>query len=409
MRAPVAPVAVLVAVVVALVVGGAGGAAEPATVLGARWAPGGSILQPYDPSTLRPLAPGRRLGSWVVHAARSPGGSLLAIVGERRTRGEELVLLEVSSLRRLGGLEIDDLDVRGTSTRALSWVRDDALLLATGWGPDELRVHLIDPSAPAPSARVSLRGDLVAAQPTRSGLVVLLAPVGRIGATRLVTVDDRLRTTTVPLRIRAGSRTPAASAAEEPPVAITRVPGLAVDPSGSRAVVVGYGEPVADVDLRSGAVRYRGAPVRLPAKLVDGPMLHATWLAGESVAASGALHDGLHESNPARLRPFGLRILDLRSGLLRTAAADETSFAVAGPLLVSVGSERGVRLYTHGGRRTGSIFASRRVVDLAASSGRALVRLEGSSRVALVDLPTRRVLEWRDVSWPGLPAFLDAD
>ncbi|MGH3072778.1 MAG: hypothetical protein ACRDNB_10990, partial [Gaiellaceae bacterium] len=107
-----------------------------------------------------------------------------------------------------------------------------------------------------------------------------------------------------------------------------QVPGLAVDPVGRTAYVVG-GERVFPVDLRTLAVTDRG-PVRSLAKRSAGATRSAEWLGNGRLAVSGENWDPEAGNVPA-----GLEIVDVRSRRARVVDRSASRFTVAaGRILV---------------------------------------------------------------------------
>jgi hypothetical protein len=135
---------------------------------------------------------------------------------------------------------------------------------------------------------------------TSEGDVVLLVePLKRLAPVRLVTASPDLSVRSLPLtRIRSGSRGPLRLGRDY--YTLDRAPGLALDRERDRALVVGAGEPVAEVDVRSFTVRYHAVaglsvphlpvpPIR-PAG-TSGPMLirarQAVWFGGRLLGIAG--------------------------------------------------------------------------------------------------------------------------
>lgn len=382
-------------------------------VLGVRWSSNGSVAQHYDAVTLRPTGTGRLVPLAVWQWSYQPGRQRVALVGDRPGKGPEVLLLDARTMGTLGSLSVSlDMHAPTSLVHGVSWVRAGRLLVVTS-NEGSVRVHLVDPSGPSSVGSTALKGMLVAGAATARGLVLLLAPADGIGPARLVTVDADLRTTAVVLDgIRAGTAVPPAGTAPEDYEPVTRIPALAVDPVGRRAVVVGYAEPIADVDLETGTVSYHAAPVRLPtrsAKSLDGPVLSGFWLDGKAIAVTGTLYGGRDTNNELRQKPFGLQLLDLTTWRARIADPDLQWLSKTGPYLTWMKPEAGFSWYTHGGRRVGWLFRRRQVADLSTVRTRALVRLLGESQASLVDLRTGRIVERRTLAWPALPLFLVAD
>jgi hypothetical protein len=206
--------------------------------------------------------------------------------------------------------------------------------------------------------------------------------------------------------ISAGRRHP--SEADEPP-GEHRYPGLAVDAAGGRAYVVGGGEPVAEVDLRSLAVTYHqpARPISLlgrlrawlqPAAHAKGPVLGSTrrviWLGNGRLAVTG--EDGRPGRDGVVVHPAGLTLVDTRTWSLETLHRDATTATVAaGSLLASSDGFPdlpgiGLRGYDLDGDRRFHLFTSRAVNVLGHVDERVFVDDGVSTRV--VDARTGRVL-----------------
>lgn len=406
--------AALIVVAIATAAGTARGAPAAEPVLGIRSLDGGgAVVQRYDPTTLRPLGRGGRPGLTVRFWSFTPDRSRVALAGDGAGHGPSLAVLDTSTLRRRGALSANlDLGFTGF-VQGVAWPRDDRLLLVTADGVGLTGVHLVDPRAMRGLAHVTLRGTLLAGATTERGPVLLLAPRQGIGAAKLVSLDSALAVREIPLTgIRAGIGRSRAGASPDEDAAVVRRPAVAADPTGQRAVVVGYEERIADIDLETGTVRYRGVAVRTLArssKSITGPQLMGLWLGDGAVAIAGTVYGSLDAGTHLRMTPVGLRILDLRSWRTRVTDPRVVWVTRSGSDLLFMGREDGLRWYSRRGRPVGHLFPGRQVTDVAAAGRRALVRIEGNLRVAVVDLRTGAVVERRELTWPRLPLFLAAD
>jgi hypothetical protein len=399
------PLLALAAVLAALAAAAAGSASPAATVIGLDWGLDGSLIRPFDARTLEPVGAGRRLPVTYVQWSFSPDGRRLALVGERPNRGEALLVLDTATLRTLGSASLFG-DLRLSSPRAVAWAAAGLLVVTSDLG--RARVDLVDPDALTVRRVAGFEGEIVAGAPTDDGVVVLVAPAGRIGPVRLVSIGPGLAKRVVPLAIRGGTARPASGTPPETYVATMRQPALAVDPAGRRAVVVGYAEPIADVDLVRGSVRYHAVAVRTPAKAISGPTLVGSWLGSHTVGVTGMRYRGVDARGGMRADPFGLQLLDLRTWRLRVVDPDVAWLTATHPYLVALGVKRGLRWYGPTGRRIGSLFSRLEVTEVALAGDRALVRPAGDARAALVDLRTGRVLERRPPAAASLPLLLGA-
>ena len=272
----------------------------------------GSRLAWVDGLTLEPVDERSvALPFFAAGGGLSPDGTAVA-VGAQEGAGVELVDLE--RMRSLGTVETD-----GSFVMELHWVRPDLLLAALGDVPS--RAVAINPQTREVLAVHDLGGTILYAEETESGLVFLVAPSASIGPARVVVFDgSELRSAKLG-EIRAGWEQVEGSD-EDDYRARQSVPGLAVDPSGSRALVVPAGGRVAEVDLATMQVRYHDLtePVSLlgrlrdwlepaaHAKMIDGPDRNAVWLPSGLVAVSGNTYAS--EGDTLDVTPAGLSLID---------------------------------------------------------------------------------------------------
>lgn len=384
---------------VVLAVGAA--AAKPGDpVLGVRGVKAGVLVQRYDRQTLRPYGPSLYVGAPAWTWSRSPAGSTIALAGGEH-RGV-VVFLDVVTLHRTSTF-------RFASGRpvAARWVTSDRLLLVTV-SDSGTAVRLLDPRAPRQLRQLDVSGQLVRGARTRDGVALLVGPSEGLGPSRLVLVDGELgvRTLALPRNATGWSRRAESGTGEV--VARMRAPALAVSPSGVRAVVVGADEPVAEIDLVSGAVTYHQVNVRRAsrrAKLVTGPDLQAEWLRSGAVAVTGTIYGGLDEtSSSLRQTPFGLMLLDTRTWATRIVDPVVHSFVTAGDRLVVAGEGAGITWYDVAGRRQGHVLGRRSVTDTAWVGTFGLARSWSDARSWFVDLGRGRAAGAGDAV---PPMFLD--
>ncbi|MGH3094155.1 MAG: hypothetical protein ACRDOG_17745 [Gaiellaceae bacterium] len=221
----------------------------PRAVLGVVWGEGDdSFVARLDPRSLEPL-PGPRapLGRAGGPSALSPDGSQVVFGGYRAIR-----VIDLEAMRVLA-----DISERG-DFGAVAWPEPRRILLATGFnweiGVDAV---MVDPLARRVLLRRSLGGSLQRFVPTDDGLLLLLGPrAGGIGPARLAVFSAADGS----IRIRRLDGVPAGFAHEELEDGFVvdryRIPGLAVDPSGGTAFVVGADDVVAELDLRTLQVAY---------------------------------------------------------------------------------------------------------------------------------------------------------
>lgn len=265
--------------------------------------------------------------------------------------------------------ELHVVDARGLRVLADVATGSDGSVLATQWlGPDELVAVVAGASGYtivwlAPGARriVSTRaldGSVQALAHAPSALVLVVGPRTGIGPSRLVRLRAGGDVAEAPLeRIRSGWDGPADEDESSPPAVHHFVgPGVAVDPAGTRAVVVAGGSPVADVDLATLAVRWHEPTQpslllgRLDAFLdpsaqakgpLEGSSRGATWL-GAGVFAVYGYDSRAYVDASGRLqgtsRPAGVDLVDTADWTVRTLDPQAGYLTVARGGLLTTGS-----------------------------------------------------------------------
>jgi hypothetical protein len=303
-----------------------------------------------DPRTLRPL-PGPRvpLAAHTFGWSFSPGRTELALGSD--TPRAELRLVDLDRMRVLGDVKL----ARRGSVLATAWAgasRVLAVVVSPGCcGIGDTIVAGIDARGPRLLWQRRLGGSLQAGARFRRSLVLVLGPRGRaIGASRLVLIGSDGRLRSVPLaQIRSGSE----RTGRDPARFLVREwnPGLAVDPSGARALVVQAGAPVGEVDLRTLRVRYHelSEPIsflgrlhdwlepKAEAKAQEGPNRQALWLGHGLLAVTGTdTHASLRSPGGEAQwdTPAGLKLIDTRRWSVRTLDPQATRAEfVSGTLL----------------------------------------------------------------------------
>lgn len=365
-----------------------------------------------DPRTLR-YRKGRRLdvGGYGSGWSFSPDGSLLAL-GDRDFG--RVLLVDPARLRIV---RLIDTGVR-THVSATAWAGSRLQVALESCCEEGRHATLVtlDPTFGTVFSRVNLAGSLEGAARTRGELVLLLGPAEGVGPSRLAVADaeGRLRTADIG-RINSGRESEIEGYAT---VRYAR-PGLAVDPVGRRAFVVGSGSPVAVVDLDTLAVDYHAlaAPVSLLGRLHDwlepaaqakvpptGPVRSAAWLGRGLIAVSG-YDSHAWPSSPERVdfraTPAGLKVIDTENWSVRTLDPAATSFKVANKMLLASSwtwdstrpraSGKGFTAYDANGAVRFHLFGSKPVIDVRVIRDRAFVHRDGGG-TALVDLRRGRVL-----------------
>jgi hypothetical protein len=271
----------------------------------------GSELFLADARTLEPVN-GRSYPIPFFHGAAelSPDGAMVA-VGGSETAVVDIVDLE--QMRSTGTIELTP----GTTVDRLHWAEADRIL-ASLWG-EQPQVAALQPGAAKPIAVHDLDGMILKTSPAGDALVILLAPADRIGPARLALFDgDEVRYVDLP-GVRAGWDE---TGEQEDYRARQLVPALAVDPSGSTAVVIAPGNRAVEVDLASLATtshdlaqaaslleRFRNwLEPGAWAKMIDGPELNAVWLPSGLIAVSGVRY--ATDGTDVDATPAGLSLVD---------------------------------------------------------------------------------------------------
>jgi hypothetical protein len=362
-----------------------------------------SELVRVDPATLHVIGPRLALSFYDRPWVRSPDGSQLA-VGSGRVSGIRVVDLRAWSVMRNVRLQERVL--------AIAWPRRDRLLTIVAGSrccPQALRALVLDPATGRAERSVVVgRGTLVDAARTPDGLALLLAPHARIGALRLLAIDSAARVRSVRVEaVEAGWRT----SRSQPRLSHYRTPGLAVDPAGRRALVVG-GATLAIVDLRN--LRVRAAPIRVRT-LADGGFSSGTyrrafWLAGDRVAITGWSDrvTGMGAQRRQATTPAGLMLANARTLTVRRLDARARTVTRAGDLLLATGAV-GITAYGLDGRRRYRALEDLWLAELPTAGGFAYVGASDSykrHRVQVVDVDSGRPV--REVWVKGLLTPLTA-
>lgn len=346
----------------------------------------------------RRLAVGRHTSGW----SYSPDGTRLALGSDETA---ELLLVDVARLRVAGRVVL----AGGGTVVASAWLGPRRVVAVVSGMTGSTAVVAVDPVARRVLARTRVELRVQRAVPTADGLVLLLAPLDRIGPAQLALVRPSGGLDVIPLPdVLAGSDQPRRPS--EPLVRI-REPGLAVDPVGGHAYVLPTGSRLVDVDLRTRRVvsRRLSEPISLlgrigrwlepdaQAKSIAGPARTARWLGGGLIAIGGL------DYAEGRSTPAGLRLVDVRRGTVRTIDPLADRAFPVGDLLLATGAAWsggarsqtiGLRAYGLDGRLRFELFRGRTAYVEHADAQRAYVHLDGSS-TQIVELATGRVLGTR--------------
>jgi hypothetical protein len=295
-------------------------------------------------AALRGLA-GRRAGG-IPPWSFSPDRSLLALARNDGGAARSLRIVDVGRMRVSA-----DVPIAGGAVGLVAWpARGRMLALQEICCDEQQQLLAVDVARRRVDARRPLGGTVVRVGRTPRELVLLVAPAKEIGPARLALVDSRGAVRLLRLeRMLAGERLLGRSEFRVE----RRLPGLAVDPKGRRAFVVGRGL-VAAVDLVSLAVSYHelARPASLLGRLRDwldpaayakgasGPTRTAHWLGGGLLAVAGADEKSFTDArgeHQTRIRPAGLSLADTRNWSVRTIDRGATDVRVAGELLLATG------------------------------------------------------------------------
>lgn len=399
----------------------------PDSVPAVVWQKDAAALARLDPLSLRPVG-GRRvpLGSYGSGWSFSPDRSRLVLGGGGAA---SLRFIDVARMAVVGTLELGE---RGYVS-AVEWPTPDRVFAIVEWSAFGHAVVVADPLSRRIVARHRLHGTLVGG----NARVCLLGPVSSIGPSRIVAVDGdgRLRSAAVG-RVRSGLL-PGGETVDQ--ISRYRTPALTVARGGDRAVIVDPAGLVAEIDLKSMAVRYRelGEPISLlgrlrnwleppaHAKASDGTARRAVWLGQHLVAVSGHdAHAGLGASGTVEQRdtPAGLRLIDTRNWTVRTLDREASAFTARHDVVLAYGAvwdgdeQRfrgpGLTAYSRDGGFVFRVFRGEPVswVQTAGRYAYAVVERGGpvlDSHLYVVDLVSGRVLrELRAYENTGVPQIL---
>ena len=291
-------------------------------LLGFRWPADGEgeiELARLDPTTLTPTSRPVSLGTGGYVTELSPDGTMLALAGGAAPR------IDFLDLRKMRSLGTVDLGMPGYVSR-LSWRPNGMLFAAVG----QSSVVVIYPRARqvVETRHVDglLLGDL---QAIPAGMIALVGPSEGIGRLKAAVFGGK-GTFSVPLHRIVGGVNTEEGDGDEDFRATENIPGLAVDPTGRRALVVPAGGEVAEVSLANLRVTYHSLsqPVSLlerfrnwleptaEAKLIQGPIRQALWLKSGLVAVTGADHTVSDDRQVIR-DPAGLSLIDTKDWSVR--------------------------------------------------------------------------------------------
>ena len=344
----------------------AAGQTERPPLLGIVWGGSGTEIAKLDALTLRPVSESVRVNepSWFV--ARSPSGNRAAFaVGRLQDR---LRFLDLQRMRFVGGLRLPG---------AIGTLWRDPRRLVVVAGGDPTAVFVVDPLTRRARRTHYLDGSVTALARSAGRLVLLLAPRGRIGPARVAVVGagGAVRELKVP-GVRAGFEV----VDQSNYTMRQEAPGLAVDPSGRRAVIVPAVGPVAEVDLATFTIALHVTKERSLAarqKQLVGWRRSATWFGPDLIAVSGS------DTSSMKQTPAGVTLIDARDWTTRSIEPLAWSVAVAGDTLVACGS--GLSGYAADGTKRFHLLEGDDVPSVQVLGGYVYVAADNNTRYTIVN------------------------
>jgi len=345
-------------------------------------------------------------------AEYSPDGARLAVGGSETGIVD---IVDLVHMRSMGSIELQ----AGTTVDLLHWPTDDRIL-ASLWG-EQPQVATLQPGAGKPVLVRDLDGTILKSTPAGDGLVLLLAPADGIGQAQLGLFDgDEVRYVDLP-GIRAGWEE---SGEQEDYRARQLLPALAVEPDGSRAVVIAPGNRAVEVDLASLTAtshdlaqaaslleRFRNwLEPGAWAKMIDGPELNAVWLPSGLIALSGVTYTT--EGDSVHATPAGLALVDPANWSVRHVSDAPAWVTLRGDaLLGSSWNEEGTSQALHVFGPDGSerfALERRGQADLSQTAGRRLyVSTQDGRKLEIVDLATGETVGRATPERPAYIVFTD--
>ena len=387
----------------------------PQPLLGMGKAPPSTwALTRLDPRTLRRL-PGRAvdLGKHGLGWSFSPDRSQLVLGGAPDVR-----FVDVKNRQALGDVSLD-VGVH-EFVQASQWLgaNEVVAMAAPCCWQSPTTIAWIDAGSRQVTATRAFDASLIAYAHAPDAIVLVLGPHAGVGPARLVRVgsDGDVRETMLD-RISAGGEMLTEDPAHASPFA---VPGVAVDSEGSRAIVVGSGSLVAEVDLKSLAVRYHDLAERALAAAEKGPLnggfRTATWLGNGILAVSGYDLSSYTDADGnllGRRTAAGVSLLDTRDWSVRMLDRKATDLALARGALVTTGQSwggaaqqvtgTGLSIYSPNGRRRAHLFGKLSLAVQAVGS-RVFVASQDGRSYRIVDVAKGRIV--RTMHGRELPELL---
>lgn len=211
-------------------------------------------------------------------------------------------------------------------------------------------------------------------------------------------------------------------------IGIQRDPGLAVEPGGRRAVVVGPDGLAAEIDLPTLRVRYltlgrrRSLLARIfgwlepeaKAKVTTGPSRSAAWIDEDTIVVWGedfrasVRDDGSFRGTNA---PAGVGLVDVRDWTVRFVDQRAPYALISGRAIVAFGARRtygsdvdvvegvGLTVYDPDGRRRFRLFGDEPIWSVEAVGAYAYVGPGRDRRLRVVDLRSGKIVREVVITW----------
>jgi hypothetical protein len=337
---------------------------------------------------------------------QSPDGSRLVFVAWQGT----LRFVDAKGLRMVGSVRLP-----GMIQSDVVWVSSRLLVVY-----DTLEIAAVDPV----SMRVLWRERVPqefnpfypqGAASTPGGVIILLSPAdGSVGPTTVLSVDASGRIRTVKLaQIQSGATQDPSGAS----LFTGASPGLAVDPVGGRAYVVGGDGTVAAVDLSTLTVGYhdQSRTLAIAEKVLSGPTRDALWLGNGLLAVTGENDRAWIDANgkyQESVKPAGLTIVDTQTWTTKMVDPGASAVAFANGLLLASGQTwettrgqsglnpqgDGLTAYSTAGAAAFHLLGQTPVQQVRAANGlgyawRLPPNLKGHVKTTIFDIASGRVLE----------------
>jgi hypothetical protein len=319
--------------------------------------------------------------------------------------------LQLIDLRRMKEVGFVKLGGPGWVTH-LDW--DRGTLFATVQGDTSGAVFVVDPMGRQVVQRHRIQRTILAVGDGVGGIVLVTGPRTGVGPVELTVVGEKGMSSVPVPDVLGGSETENGADGFR---ARQVTPGLAIDPEGRRAFIVGAGSTVAEISLRDLAVESHtlSEPISLlgrlrnwleptaEAKLVEGPQRKAAWLGDGVVAVTGADYSTVTDANEepqVHIRAAGLSLVDTGDWSIRRLDEETSDLSVVASTLLAFGdtswgdpTAKGIGLvgYAFDGSRLFQVLKGRRI-GWVETTGELAYALVDDRRRILVDALSGRIL-----------------